>query len=145
MSFYNLYSEFQGFKACSEYNDMHIEKAIQLHEGDGLPGFPSVDVFIFLITPQLEKLKDPASELVNDVYGQLEIIASGLINKIFQRFPTMIPEIGELVIKILSEDREKTRVLVENMIDAEIHYLFTNDKDYKENRQDIVRPPDNNA
>lgn len=28
MGFYNLYSEFEGFKACSEYNDMHIQKAI---------------------------------------------------------------------------------------------------------------------
>jgi vacuolar protein sorting-associated protein 1 len=28
MSFYNLYSEFEGYKACSEYNDMHIQKAI---------------------------------------------------------------------------------------------------------------------
>ena len=24
MSFYNLYSEFEGYKACSEYDDMHI-------------------------------------------------------------------------------------------------------------------------
>jgi hypothetical protein len=24
MSFYNLYSEFDGYKACSEYNDLHI-------------------------------------------------------------------------------------------------------------------------
>jgi hypothetical protein len=24
MSFYNLYSEFEGYKACSEYNDLHI-------------------------------------------------------------------------------------------------------------------------
>ena len=28
-----------------------------MHEGDGLPGFPSVDVFIYLVTPQLEKLR----------------------------------------------------------------------------------------
>jgi vacuolar protein sorting-associated protein 1 len=28
MSFYNLYSEFEGYRACSEYNDMHIQKAI---------------------------------------------------------------------------------------------------------------------
>ena len=28
MGFYNLYGEFEGFKACSEYNDMHIQKAI---------------------------------------------------------------------------------------------------------------------
>ena len=28
MSFYNLYTEYHDFKACSEYNDMHIQKAI---------------------------------------------------------------------------------------------------------------------
>lgn len=64
MNFYNLYQEYNGYKATSEYNDMHIQKAIQMHEGDGLPGFPSVDVFIYLINPQLEKLRDPALELI---------------------------------------------------------------------------------
>ena len=72
MNFYNLYQEFNGYKATSEYNDMHIQKAIQMHEGDGLPGFPSVDVFIYLINPQLEKLRDPALELIQDTYQQLE-------------------------------------------------------------------------
>lgn len=43
-----------------------------MHEGDGLPGFPSVDVFIYLINPQLEKLRDPALELIQDTYQQLE-------------------------------------------------------------------------
>jgi len=51
MSMYGLYSEFDGFKACDEYQDSHIQKAIQMHEGDGLPGFPSVDVFVYLVTP----------------------------------------------------------------------------------------------
>lgn len=54
-----------------------------MHEGDGLPGFPSVDVFIYLINPQLEKLRDPALELIQDTYQQLESIASGVIEKIF--------------------------------------------------------------
>jgi hypothetical protein len=54
MSFYNLYTEFENFKACSDYSDVHMQKAIQLHEGDGLPGFPSVDVFVYLINPKLE-------------------------------------------------------------------------------------------
>lgn len=83
MSFYNLYSEFEGYRACSEYNDMHIQKAIQMHEGDGLPGFPSVDVFIYLVTPQLERLRDPALELIQDSYSQLEQIAHSIVDKIF--------------------------------------------------------------
>ena len=68
MNFFNLYSEFNGYRATQDYNDMHIQKAIQMHEGDGLPGFPSVDVFIYLINPQLEKLRDPALELIQDTY-----------------------------------------------------------------------------
>ena len=68
MNFFNLYSEFNNYRATQDYNDMHIQKAIQMHEGDGLPGFPSVDVFIYLINPQLEKLRDPALELIQDTY-----------------------------------------------------------------------------
>lgn len=64
MNFYKLYGEFDGFRATQEYNDGHMETAIRMHEGDGLPGFPSVDVFIYLINPQLEKLRDPALELI---------------------------------------------------------------------------------
>ena len=64
MNFYNLYQEFEDMRATQEYDDFHIQKAIQMHEGDGLPGFPSVDVFIYLINPQLEKLRDPALELI---------------------------------------------------------------------------------
>ena len=51
MSFYNLYAEYDNYRACSEYNDQAMQKAITMHEGDGLGGFPSVDVFIYLITP----------------------------------------------------------------------------------------------
>lgn len=72
MNYYNLYSEFTGMRATQEYNDMHIQKAIQMHEGDGLPGFPSLDVFVYLINPQLDKLKDPALELIQDTYSMLE-------------------------------------------------------------------------
>jgi hypothetical protein len=109
-----------------------------MHEGDGLPGFPSVDVFIYLVTPQLEELRDPALELIQDSYSQLEQIAHGIVDKIFQRFPTMIPEIMDIIIKVLNIEREKTREIVEAIIDSEQNYLFTNDQDYKDNRTDIV-------
>jgi vacuolar protein sorting-associated protein 1 len=51
MHFYSLYKEFTNFNACGEYTDIDIEKAIILHEGDSLPGFPSIDVFNNLIQP----------------------------------------------------------------------------------------------
>jgi hypothetical protein len=50
----------------------------------------------------------------------------------------MIPEIMDIIIKVLNIEREKTREIVEAIIDSEINYLFTNDQDYKDNRTDIV-------
>lgn len=38
-------------KATQEYSDVFIERAIAMHEGDSIPGFPSVDVFFYLIQP----------------------------------------------------------------------------------------------
>jgi dynamin 1-like protein len=64
LHFYNLYRQFVNFNATSEYTDADIEKAIMLHEGDTIPGFPSVDVFVYLIQPQLEKLREPALDLL---------------------------------------------------------------------------------
>jgi dynamin 1-like protein len=49
LHFYNLYRQFVNYSATSEYTDADIEKAIMLHEGDTIPGFPSVDVFVYLI------------------------------------------------------------------------------------------------
>lgn len=73
--FHKLYNDMKDFRATLEYSDENIETAIQMHEGDGLPGFPSVDVFIYLINPQLEKLRDPALELIQDTYIALDGIA----------------------------------------------------------------------
>jgi hypothetical protein len=72
LHFYSLYKTFNNFNATQEYSDQDIEKAIMLHEGDTIPGFPSVDVFIYLIQPQLEKLREPALDLLQDVYHLLE-------------------------------------------------------------------------
>ena len=50
----------------------------------------------------------------------------------------MISEMMEIIIKVLSKERERTREVVEAILDSEQEYLFTNDKDYKDNRSEIV-------
>jgi hypothetical protein len=122
-----------------------------LHEGDTIPGFPSVDVFIYLIQPQMEKLREPALDLLQDVYFMLEQMAQGIVERIFSRFPSLIPEVMDIIVNVLQDEREKTRVIVESIIDAEQNYLFTNDSDYLTTRTDIVpqenqnQPQNNNA
>lgn len=53
----------------------------------------------------------------------------------------MIPEVMDIIVKALSKEREKTREVIEAIIDAE-GFLFTNDTNYKENRSDIVTAED---
>lgn len=64
-----MYSEYDNFCCSQEYTDMTIEKAIVNLEGINISGFPSIDLFVYLLTPQLEKLREPALELVQDVYS----------------------------------------------------------------------------
>jgi dynamin 1-like protein len=137
--YYKIYKEFIGnYSATSSYSDVEIERAIKIHEGYSMPGFPSVDVFIYLLQPQLNQLREPAMECLQDVYLYLESLADELAHKVFARFPALIGEILEVVSRCLQEEREKTKEILECLIDSEEGYLFTNDYDYLLNRTDIV-------
>jgi hypothetical protein len=54
----------------------------------------------------------------------------------------MIPVIMEIIVAILQKERDHTRSIVEAIIDSELNYFFTNDKDYKDSRTDIVPSED---
>lgn len=54
------------------------------------------------------------------------------------RFPTLRPVIMDIIVQVLSGERDHAREIVEAIIDSEQNYLFTNDLDYKENRSSIV-------
>lgn len=49
----------------------------------------------------MEKLKEPAMELIQDVYTHLEILACSIIDRIFQRFPALKPEVIDIVAQVL--------------------------------------------
>lgn len=86
----------------------------------------------------MEKLREPALDLLQDVYHMLEQMAQGIVDRIFARFPTLVPEVMDIILNCLQEEKERTRAIVESIIDAEQNYLFTNDADYLTNRTDIV-------
>jgi len=66
------------------------------------------------------------------------MIASQIVEKIFQRFPALVPEIMEIIVRCISKERDHAREVVEAIIDSEQNYLFTNDLDYKENKSSIM-------
>ena len=54
----------------------------------------------------------------------------------------------DLVTNYLVEERDKTKYLIDSIVDMEINYLFTNDPDYLNNFTTFIpkqnRPPMNN-
>ena len=129
-----LLEEFIGdYKATAGYTDENINYALTIHEGDSIPGFPSVDAFIYLLRPQLEKLKDPIEETFQEVFQYLDFLSGTIMEKTFTRFPQAINDMTDLVSNYLNEERDKTKYLVDSVVEMEINYLFTNDYDYLNN------------
>ena len=129
-----LLEEFTGdYKATARYSDENINYALTIHEGDSIPGFPSVDAFIYLLRPQLEKLKDPIEECFQEVFQYIDFLSGKILEKVFTRFPQAVNDISDLVSNYLIEERDKTKYLLDSVVDMEINYLFTNDYDYLNN------------
>ena len=129
-----LLEEFTGnYKATAGYRDEDINYALTIHEGDSIPGFPSVDAFIYLLRPQLEKLKDPIEECFQEVFQYLDFLSGKILEKTFTRFPQAVNDMSDLVSNYLMEERDKTKYLIDSIVEMEINYLFANDYDYLNN------------
>lgn len=132
--FKELLYDFTGdYKATSNYTDENISYALTIHEGDSIPGFPSIDAFYYLLKPELEKLKEPIAECLVTVFQYLDMLSTKILEKSFQRFPRIIDDMNEFVTKFLNDERDKAKYIVDSIVDMEISYLFTNDYDYLTN------------
>ena len=92
--FEDLYDEEskKDFKVSADLRDDDIERAIKNHQGDSIPGFPSIHAFLYLLSPRLEKLKEPAIDLLNNVYTELRKISGELIADVAKKAPTVMDE-----------------------------------------------------
>lgn len=132
--FTSLLDKYTGdYKATSGYTDGDIEEALTVHEGDSIPGFPSVDAFFYLLRPQLEKLQEPIEDCFNDVFNYLKGLSDKILEYAFARFPMALSDIGEIINEFLAKEKDKTKYIVDSVVEQEINYLFTNDSDYMDN------------
>jgi vacuolar protein sorting-associated protein 1 len=88
--------------------------------------------------PQLEKLKDPALETLNQIFVYMDSLSNNILKRVFVRFPQVLDEISEISSQVLQDQRDKTRVVVENIIDSELGYIFTNDPEYLTSNVSLV-------
>jgi hypothetical protein len=119
--------DYQAAQSCS---DAEIDYAIQLHSGESIFGFPSENVFSYLLKPKLEQLKEPCRECFSNVYSYLEMLSNKILERVFNRYPKMISSISEFTTKFLLEEKEKAKTLIDAIIDMDINHLFTNDYEY---------------
>ena len=59
MLFHDIYKDMSEstFKASTGISDNDISLAIQMHQGDSIPGFPSVYAFMYLLSEPMSRLK----------------------------------------------------------------------------------------
>ena len=132
--FKDLLVEFtDDYKSTSGYSDENINYALTIHEGDSIPGFPSVDAFYYLLKPELEKLREPIQDCLVSVFTYLESLSTKILEKTFQRFPRIIDDVNDFISKFLNDERDKAKYIVDSIVDMEISYLFTNDFEYLTN------------
>ena len=122
--------DFMETKITSNMSDDDIEKAIRLHEGDSLPGFPSPDTFEFLALPHLQKLAIPAVECVHNIAAALDVLSQRMAHAVFRRFPKMAESVLNMTQNIIQEQKDETRKIVEEQVACYVGYLFTNDPEY---------------
>jgi GTP-binding protein EngB required for normal cell division len=129
--FRTLLDEYTGrYQATEKYSDEYINYALTVHEGDSIPGFPSIDAFYFLLKPKLEELREPIQECLSNVFAYMEYLSTKILDVTFQRFPKVIDDMNEFVTKFLHSEKDKAKYIVDSIVDMEISYLFTNDNDY---------------
>ncbi|CAE8582824.1 unnamed protein product, partial [Polarella glacialis] len=114
----------------AEMADEDIDRAIRMHEGDSLPGFPSPDTFEYLALPHLQKISIPAVECVHNVSQALDGLSQRMSAAVFRRFPKLMEISLEMTQNIIQEQKEVTRIIVEQQVACYCGYLFTNDPNY---------------
>lgn len=118
------------YKASKRYTDTEIKAALRLHLGNSLPGFTSADAFQSLMNPLLQRLKEPSIKLLEEVHVIMEQICVHYINETFMRFPMFITEVTDAALNILTQDKERARLLMTEIIEANIGYTYTKDPEY---------------
>eukprot|EP00916_Digyalum_oweni_P012592 GHVL01020798.1.p1 GENE.GHVL01020798.1~~GHVL01020798.1.p1 ORF type:complete len:796 (-),score=145.90 GHVL01020798.1:39-2390(-) len=128
--FNELLSEYSENGCTNHMSDRDIEKAIRLHEGDSLPGFPSPDTFEYLLLPYLRKIRSPVIDCLDSVHQTLESLIQQVSNCVFARFPILSSKVLDLTERIILREKGQTRSILDRYISAETGYLFTNDQSY---------------
>jgi vacuolar protein sorting-associated protein 1 len=145
--FEDLYDEQsrKDYRVSADLREEDIERAIKNHQGDSIPGFPSIHAFLYLLSPRLQKLKEPALDLLHNVYTELRKISGELIAEVAKKAPGVMDEMMNEADRFLQQLKQRAEEVLLANIDSEINYIFTNDENYLENRTKLIPAVDRPA
>lgn len=89
--------------ATNALTNNEIQTAINMHIGELLPGFESIDAFLYLLQPLLEKFRVPAMNCVKDVMHILEDTVQSSLEFHASKFPSIKDILFKITQKFLEE------------------------------------------
>lgn len=88
----------------------------------------------------LENFVPKAQNLLESIYTELEKIIQELADKIFFRFPDLKSIITDYAIRSLMDHRDNAEVLINQVLEAEISYIYTQEEEYLSIHGNLLPP-----
>lgn len=129
--FNNLYKTYiNKYRASMSYSDREMNKIISMYSGNTLPGFVSMDCYVALVSPLLEKLRLPALELLEKVFQILRSTGSSIINETFNKMISVKNVLILLFNDVLKECKDECEKYINFYMDCQTKTIYTKDPSY---------------
>eukprot|EP01069_Polyplicarium_translucidae_P010845 Polyplicarium_translucidae@DN3402_c1_g1_i15.p1 len=115
-----------------------VERAVWRFDGESAPGFPSPAIFRSLLRPHITKLDEPCLACLDEVATIMRALVDEVARKTLCAFPSLAGKVAEVTKDHLREVTEATREKLQNTLDAETGYIFTNDEKFAEENRRVL-------
>lgn len=117
------------FKVSDNYDNSYISERIQKLFGDAFKGNISTHSFLDLLIPQIEKLRTPIHEFLNEAEMLLCKLSYDTLEVVFKSYPVHLVTMSQFVNNFIKEKANECKTLLMRNIDI-MRYPFTNDLKY---------------
>lgn len=89
-----------------------------MYQNDSIPGFPSIESFKYVVTIELNKLRQPAIDLVSDVSNYVRSIYCEATRQRFEPYGELMDFVLNIVEEYMEEMTQQTLELVLVNVDS---------------------------
>lgn len=125
-----IFQDYDLSKIDEVLTDKLIKASFVNYGASSLPGFPSFSAFQKLLQPLLQNFVPKSNELCDRINMLLEKTIQELVERIFKRFPELQETISNYAMRNLGKCRVDAEEMVNNLLEAELGYLYTSDEEF---------------